>query len=286
MVRVEQREQTSPCLREHESGNTIASLALGVALGIALAVFQPPTISYLGDRAPGYTTQGADNAHVLTLNDSTTVRTSLIPIGMESGGAAAASTPGSDTRAKAWYLARSYSATNGSRPFLYESMVTSGKAHSAGDTLTLSCCSGSGRTNCPVLSTWSGLDGPSATDRKNGASGSGMAPSVATNGATQQASELLIATFDFLVAAEGFGMPAPMQFLSSACISPTCLFPGNHLLSSAASYSAIATTVNVTGWGAVLVTFRGDNAIFTEGFESGTIADWSFVVSSVSFDRP
>lgn len=250
-------------------------LVLLIVVLAAVAQPAPGAIVYLGDRASGCTTLGAGNTHILTLTGSTSVGTTLFVVGMVSGGAAAGATPVLDTRANSWFLAHFYTAVNGSRLFVFESRIAPGKGHSPGDTVTLSYAGGGGQKSCAVVSSFSGLAAASSVDRANGASGVGSSQSVTTNGATQQGTELLVAAFDYLAATGGFSLPPPMQLLSAACDAPTCLFPGYRLLSATGSYTASATTGNAIAWGAILVTFRGDQAIFADGFETGSTSAWS-----------
>lgn len=245
---------------------------------VVLAVVAPAPVSainYLGDRAAACATLGAGGTHLLTLNNGTSVGTTLLAIGLVSAGAAGAGTPISDSRANVWVLAHSVAAANGARLFVYETRIAPGKSHSPGDTVTLAFAGGNGQRSCAVLSLWDGLRAASSVDRTNGASGTNNDPTVATGGATIQNEELLLASFGFVAATGGFSLDAPLQFLSGACDAPVCLFPGYRLLSTTASYTASAATNNVTNWGALLVTFRADNTVFADGFENGTTANWS-----------
>jgi len=253
-------------------------MVLAVVVLLFAAASRSQAINYLGDRASGCTTLGAGGTHVLTLNNGTSVGSTLVLIGFVSAGASAGATPVVDTRSNSWFLAHTYSASNGSRMFLYESKVAEGKAHSAGDTVTINYASASGQTSCAVLSTFSGLHASSSVDRTGGASGTSMAPSVSTSSATTEASELLIAAFGFTQATGGAGISLPMQLLSGAFSSPFGLLPGYRILSSTGSYTADGTTNNMVNWGGILATFKADNTIFTDGFENGTTSNWSVSV--------
>lgn len=236
-------------------------------------------INYLGDRGGTCFTLTAGGTHIITMTNGTTVGSTLLVIGMVSAGAAATGTPVQDSRANSWVLGHTYTATNGERLFLYESKIAPGKNHFAGDTVTLSFSGGTGQKSCAILSNWSGLVAPSSVDRMNGASGNNAAPTVATNGSTLQTNEVLIAAFGFAAATGGFTYAAPFNPLSGVCDSPHCMFPGYYLLPATGSYAAAPTTVNVTNWGGLLVTLRGDNTIFSDGFANGTTANWSLSVS-------
>lgn len=235
-------------------------------------------INYLGDRGGNCFTLTAGGTHILTMTNGTTVGSTLLVIGMVSGGAAATGTPVQDSRANSWVLAHTYTSTNGERLFIYESQIAPGKNHFAGDTVTLSFSGGTGQKSCAILSNWSGLVAPSSVDRMNGASGNSAAPTVATNGPTIQSNEVLIAAFGFLAPTGGFTYGAPFNPLSGVCDSPHCMFPGYYLLPTAGSYAATPTTVNVTNWGGLLVTLKGDNTIFSDGFANGTTSNWSATV--------
>ncbi len=231
-------------------------------------------VNYLGDRGGNCFTLTAGGTHIITMTNGTTVGSTLLVIGMVTGGAAATGTPVQDSRANSWVLAHTYTAANGARLFIYESKIAPGKNHLAGDTVTLSFSGGTGQKSCSILSNWSGLVSPSSVDRMNGASGNNAAPSVSTNGSTLQANEVLIAAFGFLVPTGGFTYAAPFNPLSGVC-DTQCLFPGYYLLPASGSYAATATTGNVTSWGGLLVTLKGDNTIFGDGFENQTTSNWS-----------
>jgi len=254
------------------------SVLLAVVVLFFGTVATSEAINYLGDRASGCTTLGAGSTHVLTLNNGTSAGSTLVLIGFVSAGAAAGGTPVADTRANSWSLAHTYSASNGSRMFLYEAKVAAGKTHSAGDTVTISYASATGQTSCAVLSTFSGLRTPSSVDRTGGASGTSMAPSVSTSSTTTEASELLIAAFGFTQATGGAGISLPMQLLSGAFSSPFGLLPGYRILGSSGSYTASGTTNNMVNWGGILATLKADNTIFADGFENGTTNNWSATV--------
>ncbi len=258
------------------SGLTL--LALLTLLMVALGGDPLAAVNYLGDRGGACVTLGAGGTHVITMTNGTTVGSTLLVIGMVSGGAGAAATPVQDSRANAWVLAHTYTAVNGARLFIYESKIAPGKNHSAGDTVTLSFSGANGQKSCSILSNWSGLITPSSVDRMNGASGTSATPSVSTNGSTVQTNEVLIATFGFLTATGGFTYAAPFNPLSGVCDAPHCMFPGYYLLSATGSYSASPTTGNVTAWGGLLVTLKGDNTIFADGFENQTTSNWSVTV--------
>jgi hypothetical protein len=235
-------------------------------------------INYLGDRGGNCFTLTAGGTHILTMTNGTTVGSTLLVIGMVSGGAAATGTPVQDSRANSWVLAHTYTSTNGERLFIYESQIAPGKNHFAGDTVTLSFSGGTGQKSCAILSNWSGLVAPSSVDRMNGASGNSAAPTVATNGSTTQSNEVLIASFGFVAPTGGFTYAFPFNPLTGVCDAPHCMFPGYYLLPAAGSYAATPTTVNVTNWGGLLVTLKGDNTIFSDGFANGTTSNWSATV--------
>lgn len=247
-------------------------------LGTILCRDPLAAINYLGDRGGACFTLTAGGTHVITMTNGTTVGSTLLVIGMVSAGAAATGTPVQDTRANSWVLAHTYTAGNGERLFIYETKITPGKNHFAGDTVTLSFSGGTGQKSCAILSNWSGLVAPSSVDRMNGASGNSATPTVATNGSTVQANEVLIATFGFLAATGGFTYAAPFNPLSGVCDAPHCMFPGYYLLPATGSYAAAPTTVNVTNWGGLLVTLKGDNTIFADGFANGGTSNWSATV--------
>lgn len=255
-----------------------SSLVLITLLTAALGGAPLAAINYLGDRGGACATLGAGGTHVITMTNGTTVGSTLLVIGMVSGGAAATGTPVQDTRANGWVLAHTHSASNGARLFIYEAKIAPGKNHSAGDTVTLSYSGASGQKSCSILSNWSGLVAPSSVDRMNGASGNNAAPAVTTNGSTVQANEVLIAAFGFLAPTGGFTYAFPFNPLSGACDAPHCMFPGYYLLTATGNYAATPTTVNVTNWGGLLVTLKGDNTIFADGFENNTTSNWSATV--------
>lgn len=235
-------------------------------------------VNYLGDRGGTCFTLTAGGTHIITLTNGTTVGSTLLVIGMVSGGAAATGTPVQDSRANSWVLAHTYTATNGERLFIYESRIAPGKNHFAGDTVTLSFSGGTGQKSCAILSNFTGLVAPSSVDRMNGASGNSAAPTVATNGSTIQTNEVLIAAFGFVAPTGGFTYGAPFNPLSGVCDSPHCMFPGYYLLPATGSYVANPTTVNATNWGGLLVTLKGDNTIFSDGFANGGTSNWSVTV--------
>lgn len=235
-------------------------------------------INYLGDRGGACVTLTAGGTHVITMTNGTTAGSSLLVIGLVSAGAAATGTPVQDSRANSWVLAHTYTSTNGTRLFIYESMIAPGKNHFAGDTVTLSFSAATGQKSCTILSNWEGLVNPSSVDRMSGASGNNAAPTVSTNGATVQANEVLIAAFGFVAPTGGFTYAAPFNPLSGACDSPHCMFPGYYLLNATGGYSATPTTVNATNWGGLLVTLKGDNTIFADGFANATTSNWSLTV--------
>ncbi|MEO8277130.1 MAG: hypothetical protein ABI639_13025 [Thermoanaerobaculia bacterium] len=235
-------------------------------------------ISFLGDRGGECFTLGAGGTHVITMTNGTTVGSTLLAIGMISAGGAAAVTPVQDSRANSWVLVHTFNAANGTRLFVYETRIAPGKNHSAGDTVTLSFSGANGQKSCSILSNWSGLVAPSSVDRMNGASGTSAAPTVSTNGATTQTNEVLIAAFGFTAATGGFTYHLPLNPLSGACDAPHCMFPGWTLLPTIGSYSALPTTANVTNWSGLLITLKGDNTVFSDGFENSTSSNWSSTV--------
>lgn len=104
------------------------------------------------------------------------------------------------------------------------------------------------------------------------------APTVATNGATTQANEALIASFGFLAATGGFACAAPFNPLSGVCDFPHCMFPGYYLLGATGSYSATPTTGDLTNWAGLLVTLKGDNTIFSNRIANSTTSNGSATV--------
>jgi hypothetical protein len=254
--------------------------AVGAAVALLLAgAGELAAINYGGDRANGCVAVGAGNTHVITLNNGTSVGNTILVSGFISANGAEAATPISDTRANTWTKAFSYVATNGGRLFLFETRVTAGKTHTAGDTITLAYSGASGQESCAVVSIFVGLAVPSSADRTAGASGSSMAPSATAGGPTSQASELLMGTFGFVAATGGFSYVGSLQPLSGACSAPYCMFPGYQILSSTTTPTAAGSTVNTTSWGAILVTFKADNTIFNDGFENQTTNNWSAVAN-------
>jgi hypothetical protein len=254
----------------------IAFAALFVLSGAALDPAAAPAITYSGDRGGTCAAVGAGNTHVITMTNGTSVGTSLVLTGAITGGSAAGALPVIDTRGNNWFLAHSYTAAlTGERLFVYETKITAGKAHSAGDTVTLSYAAANGQVSCAVLSNFTGLATPSSADRVNGNSASGTSASVATGSPTTQADEVLVAGFGYLTGTGGFTYGANFNPLSSVSDGTRWLFPGYRILSSTGSYSATATTTNSLNYGAILVTFKGDTTIFIDGFENQTCNNWS-----------
>jgi len=265
-------------MRSNRTSSSVASLAAGALLLLALAAAPGRAVNYLGDRANNCVGVGAGNTHVLTLNNGVSAGATILVSGFISANGAEAATPVLDSHANSWTKAHSYVATNGGRLFVFETRVATGKALSGGDTITLAYSGASGQTSCAVASVFDGLKAASSADVKKGGSGSSKDPTVTGSSATAQANELLLGGFGFIAATGGFSYDAPLQTLSAACSSPYCFFPGYRLLSSTITPSADATTVNVTSWGAIVVTFKGDNTIFADGFENSTTSNWSATV--------
>jgi hypothetical protein len=234
-------------------------------------------IDRVGDRAFQCDVVGVGDTQVLNLTNSTSAGQTLLVIGFVSGGAPVAATPISDNRANDWSSAYSYTAINGGRLFMFETRIAAGKSHTAGDTITLSYSGATGQTSCAVASLFDGLRSPSSADVKASASGSSTGPGVTGSKSTAQADEVVVAAFGFIAPTGGFTYLGSLQPMSGVCAAPYCMFPGFELLSSKTVPSATASTVNVTSWGAVLVTFEGDNTIFRDGFENGTTNLWSQV---------
>ena len=99
------------------SGLTL--LALLTLLTVTLGGDPLAAVNHLGDRGGACVTLAASGTHVITMTHGTTVDGTLFVIGMVSGGAGARATPVQDLRANAWVLTHTYTAVNGSRPFIY-----------------------------------------------------------------------------------------------------------------------------------------------------------------------
>ena len=239
---------------------------LAVTLAVACPLAQAQQL--LGDRgASCVNIPAGGGAHTITLSGAIPSGATILIAAGTTGNATYSNTV--DSSGANTYTPTS-SILSGFRAFSVHGRIST--ALSAGQSVTInySSASPSGQTSCASIAAFTGvaLSPVPPDDALGTASGNSNAPNVSTSSATTASRELVHAVFVLGGAANGIGVPPPLNPLQLVCVAGNafCVIHGWRVVTSIGTYGASATLGASVPWAASIVSYFSD-VVFKDGFD-------------------